>query len=74
MAYFVILIHCLVKLMYSLGFFFPLRLQNIISQKKAEDKEGKDEPSKDNQQQALIDQRYFQVLLTKRLVLTVNLG
>ncbi|MXQ82345.1 hypothetical protein E5288_WYG011075 [Bos mutus] len=43
-------------------FFSPLRLQNIISQKKAEDKEGKDEPSKDNQQQALIDQRYFQVL------------
>ncbi|KAB0373770.1 hypothetical protein FD755_014026, partial [Muntiacus reevesi] len=39
-----------------------LLLQNIISQKKAEDKEGKDEPSKDNQQQALIDQRYFQVL------------
>ncbi|XP_070650251.1 centrosomal protein of 70 kDa isoform X2 [Bos indicus] len=40
----------------------PIVLQNIISQKKAEDKEGKDEPSKDNQQQALIDQRYFQVL------------
>ncbi|XP_040089475.1 centrosomal protein of 70 kDa isoform X7 [Oryx dammah] len=39
-----------------------IKLQNIISQKKAEDKEGKDEPSKDNQQQALIDQRYFQVL------------
>ncbi|XP_043330216.1 centrosomal protein of 70 kDa isoform X3 [Cervus elaphus] len=39
-----------------------VKLQNIISQKKAEDKEGKDEPSKDNQQQALIDQRYFQVL------------
>ena len=59
--------------MYYLNF-FPLRLQNIISQKKAEDKEGKDELSKDNQQQALIDQRYFQVLLTKRLVFTVNLG
>uniref|UniRef100_A0A452DNT9 Centrosomal protein of 70 kDa n=1 Tax=Capra hircus TaxID=9925 RepID=A0A452DNT9_CAPHI len=39
-----------------------IKLQNIISQKKAESKEGKDEPSKDNQQQALIDQRYFQVL------------
>ncbi|XP_066889807.1 centrosomal protein of 70 kDa isoform X4 [Kogia breviceps] len=38
------------------------RLQDLISQKKAEDKEGKDEPSKDNQQQTLIDQRYFQVL------------
>lgn len=73
MAHFVILIHCLVKHMYYLNF-FPLRLQNIISQKKAEDKEGKDELSKDNQQQALIDQRYFQVLLTKRLVFTVNLG
>ena len=73
MAHFVILIHCLVKHMYYLNF-FPLRLQNIISQKKAEDKEGKDELSKDNQQPALIDQRYFQVLLTKRLVFTVNLG
>ncbi|XP_060005739.1 centrosomal protein of 70 kDa isoform X3 [Lagenorhynchus albirostris] len=38
------------------------RLQDLISQKKAEDKDGKDEPSKDNQQQTLIDQRYFQVL------------
>ncbi|XP_024606509.1 centrosomal protein of 70 kDa isoform X3 [Neophocaena asiaeorientalis asiaeorientalis] len=38
------------------------RLQDLISPKKAEDKEGKDEPSKDNQQQTLIDQRYFQVL------------
>ncbi|XP_061049627.1 centrosomal protein of 70 kDa isoform X3 [Eubalaena glacialis] len=38
------------------------RLQDLISQKKAEDKEGKDEPSKDNQQQTLIDQTYFQVL------------
>ncbi|XP_032487484.1 centrosomal protein of 70 kDa isoform X2 [Phocoena sinus] len=39
-----------------------IKLQDLISPKKAEDKEGKDEPSKDNQQQTLIDQRYFQVL------------
>ncbi|XP_044108204.1 centrosomal protein of 70 kDa isoform X2 [Neovison vison] len=38
------------------------RLQDLISQKKAEEPEKPDEPSKDNQQQALIDQRYFQVL------------
>ncbi|XP_049566055.1 centrosomal protein of 70 kDa isoform X3 [Orcinus orca] len=38
------------------------RLQDLISQKKAEDKDGKGEPSKDDQQQTLIDQRYFQVL------------
>ncbi|XP_060154543.1 centrosomal protein of 70 kDa isoform X2 [Globicephala melas] len=38
------------------------RLQDLISQKKAEDKDGKDEPSKDDQQQTLTDQRYFQVL------------
>lgn len=42
--------------------FFPFRLQDIIGQRKAEDTEKKDEPSKDNLQQALIDQRYFQVL------------
>uniref|UniRef100_A0A8C6CP42 Centrosomal protein of 70 kDa n=1 Tax=Moschus moschiferus TaxID=68415 RepID=A0A8C6CP42_MOSMO len=46
-----------------------IKLQNIISQKKAEDKEGKDEPSKDNQQQALIDQRYFQVLSSINLII-----
>nr|XP_033711249.1 centrosomal protein of 70 kDa isoform X2 [Tursiops truncatus] len=39
-----------------------IKLQDLISQKKAEDKDGKDEPSKDNQQQTLTDQRYFQVL------------
>lgn len=39
-----------------------IKLQNLISQNKAEDTEKKDEPSKDNQQQALIDQRHFQVL------------
>lgn len=39
-----------------------VKLQDLISQNKAEDTEKKDEPSKDNQQQALIDQRYFQVL------------
>lgn len=39
-----------------------IKLQDLISQNKAEDTEKKDEPSKDNQQQALTDQRYFQVL------------
>ncbi|XP_016797533.1 centrosomal protein of 70 kDa isoform X2 [Pan troglodytes] len=39
-----------------------VKLQELISHKKAEDTEKKDEPSKYNQQQALIDQRYFQVL------------
>nr|XP_054406183.1 centrosomal protein of 70 kDa isoform X3 [Pongo abelii] len=39
-----------------------IKLQELISHKKAEDTEKKDEPSKYNQQQALIDQRYFQVL------------
>ncbi|XP_073755524.1 centrosomal protein of 70 kDa isoform X3 [Callorhinus ursinus] len=39
-----------------------IKLQDLISQKKADDPEKLDEPSKDNQQQALIDQRYFQVL------------
>ncbi|XP_045395168.1 centrosomal protein of 70 kDa isoform X2 [Lemur catta] len=38
------------------------RLQDLINDKKAEDTEKRDEPSKYNQQQALIDQRYFQVL------------
>ncbi|XP_004762476.1 centrosomal protein of 70 kDa isoform X1 [Mustela putorius furo] len=39
-----------------------IKLQDLISQKKAEEPEKPDEPSKDNPQQALIDQRYFQVL------------
>ncbi|XP_036075213.1 centrosomal protein of 70 kDa isoform X2 [Rousettus aegyptiacus] len=39
-----------------------IRLRDLISQNKAEDTEKKDEHSKDNQQQVLIDQRYFQVL------------
>ncbi|XP_025874319.1 centrosomal protein of 70 kDa isoform X1 [Vulpes vulpes] len=39
-----------------------IKLQDLISQKKAEDPEKPDEPNRDNQQQALIDQRYFQVL------------
>ncbi|XP_046955998.1 centrosomal protein of 70 kDa [Lynx rufus] len=39
-----------------------IRLKDLLSQKKVEDPEKQDEPSKDNQQQALIDQRYFQVL------------
>ncbi|XP_037666446.1 LOW QUALITY PROTEIN: centrosomal protein of 70 kDa-like [Choloepus didactylus] len=38
-----------------------IKLQEFISPKKAEDTEKKDEPSKDTQSQALIDQRYFQV-------------
>ncbi|XP_016006680.2 centrosomal protein of 70 kDa isoform X1 [Rousettus aegyptiacus] len=39
-----------------------IKLRDLISQNKAEDTEKKDEHSKDNQQQVLIDQRYFQVL------------
>lgn len=39
-----------------------VKLRDLISQNKAEDTEKKDEHSKDNQQQVLIDQRYFQVL------------
>ncbi|XP_036075216.1 centrosomal protein of 70 kDa isoform X5 [Rousettus aegyptiacus] len=42
--------------------FLKQRLRDLISQNKAEDTEKKDEHSKDNQQQVLIDQRYFQVL------------
>ncbi|KAK2507251.1 hypothetical protein MC885_008461 [Smutsia gigantea] len=38
------------------------KLQDLISPKKVEDTEKKDEPSKDNQRQAVTDQRYFQVL------------
>lgn len=73
LAHFVILIQCLVKTFCFILVFSPFRLQDIISQKKAEDKEEKDEPSRDKQHQALMDQRYFQVL-TKRLVFTVNFG
>ncbi|XP_023368806.1 centrosomal protein of 70 kDa isoform X2 [Otolemur garnettii] len=39
-----------------------IKLQELISHKKAEDTEIKDDPSKYNHQQAMIDQRYFQVL------------
>ncbi|XP_034340520.1 centrosomal protein of 70 kDa isoform X1 [Arvicanthis niloticus] len=39
-----------------------IKLQDLIGQKKSDDMEKKDEPSKDNHQQALVDQRYFQVL------------
>ncbi|XP_059124412.1 centrosomal protein of 70 kDa isoform X2 [Peromyscus eremicus] len=39
-----------------------IKLQEIIGQKKADDVEKKDEPPKDSRQQALVDQRYFQVL------------
>nr|XP_026240829.1 centrosomal protein of 70 kDa isoform X2 [Urocitellus parryii] len=39
-----------------------IKLQEVISPKNSEDTEKKDEPIKENHQQALIDQRYFQVL------------
>lgn len=39
-----------------------IKLQELISHTKTEDKEKKDEPNKENYQQALVDQRYFQVL------------
>lgn len=39
-----------------------IRLQNLIRGNKNDDMEKKDEPSKDHQHQALLDQRYFQVL------------
>lgn len=39
-----------------------IKLQDVIGQKKSDDMEKKDEPSKDIHQQALVDQRYFQVL------------
>ncbi|XP_031199325.1 centrosomal protein of 70 kDa isoform X2 [Mastomys coucha] len=39
-----------------------IKLQDLIGQKKSDDMEKKDDPSKDGHQQALIDQRYFQVL------------
>ncbi|XP_003476561.2 centrosomal protein of 70 kDa isoform X2 [Cavia porcellus] len=39
-----------------------IKLQELISYTKTEDTEKKDEANKENQQQALIDQRYFQVL------------
>ncbi|XP_073915282.1 centrosomal protein of 70 kDa isoform X4 [Castor canadensis] len=39
-----------------------VKLQELINPKKTEDREKKDEPSKENHQQALVDQRYFQVL------------
>ncbi|XP_054556762.1 centrosomal protein of 70 kDa isoform X2 [Talpa occidentalis] len=38
------------------------RLKNLIHQNKTDDTEKKDELNKDNQHQALLDQRYFQVL------------
>uniref|UniRef100_A0A8D1D4Y3 Centrosomal protein of 70 kDa n=1 Tax=Sus scrofa TaxID=9823 RepID=A0A8D1D4Y3_PIG len=49
------------------------RLQDIISQKKAEDKEEKDEPSRDKQHQALMDQRYFQDLYKSLKILSAEL-
>ncbi|XP_058151028.1 centrosomal protein of 70 kDa isoform X3 [Dasypus novemcinctus] len=39
-----------------------IKLQELISPPKLEEMEKKDEPSKDNQPQTLIDHRYFQVL------------
>ncbi|XP_034517810.1 centrosomal protein of 70 kDa isoform X3 [Ailuropoda melanoleuca] len=50
-----------------------IKLQDLISQKKAEDLERPDEPSKDNQQQALIDQRYFQDLYKSLKILSAEL-
>lgn len=76
LAQFVILIQCLGK-HFVISWFpsSPFRLQDLISQNKAEDTEKKDEPSKDNQQQALTDQRYFQVLNSwQTLVFVVNAG
>uniref|UniRef100_A0A8D1S9T8 Centrosomal protein of 70 kDa n=1 Tax=Sus scrofa TaxID=9823 RepID=A0A8D1S9T8_PIG len=50
-----------------------IKLQDIISQKKAEDKEEKDEPSRDKQHQALMDQRYFQDLYKSLKILSAEL-
>ncbi|KAM9601620.1 centrosomal protein of 70 kDa isoform 11-T15 [Trichechus inunguis] len=51
-----------------------IKLQELISQKKAEDPEKKgEESSKDNQQQALIDHRYFQDLYKSLKILSAEL-
>ncbi|XP_006907261.1 centrosomal protein of 70 kDa isoform X3 [Pteropus alecto] len=50
-----------------------IKLRDLISQNKSEDTEKKDEPSKDNQQQALIDQRYFQDLYKSLKILSAEL-
>ncbi|XP_064133320.1 centrosomal protein of 70 kDa isoform X2 [Loxodonta africana] len=51
-----------------------IKLQELISQKKAEDPEKKgEEPSKENQQQALIDHRYFQDLHKSLKILSAQL-
>nr|XP_015104837.2 centrosomal protein of 70 kDa isoform X5 [Vicugna pacos] len=50
-----------------------IKLQDLISQKKADDKKEKDEPSEDNQQQALTDQRYFQDLYKSLKLLSTEL-
>ncbi|XP_014408540.2 centrosomal protein of 70 kDa isoform X5 [Camelus ferus] len=50
-----------------------IKLQDLISQKKADDKKEKDEPSEDNQQQALTDQRYFQDLYKSLKLLSAEL-
>ncbi|XP_049726164.1 centrosomal protein of 70 kDa isoform X3 [Elephas maximus indicus] len=51
-----------------------IKLQELISQKKAEDSEKKgEEPSKENQQQALIDHRYFQDLHKSLKILSAQL-
>ncbi|XP_037700020.1 centrosomal protein of 70 kDa isoform X3 [Choloepus didactylus] len=49
-----------------------IKLQEFISPKKAEDTEKKDEPSKDIQPQALIDQRYFQDLYKSLKILSAE--
>ncbi|XP_016006684.2 centrosomal protein of 70 kDa isoform X3 [Rousettus aegyptiacus] len=50
-----------------------IKLRDLISQNKAEDTEKKDEHSKDNQQQVLIDQRYFQDLYKSLKILSAEL-
>lgn len=65
LAQFVILIQS-IKTFCIILMFFPFRLQDLLSPKQAEDTEKKDEPSKDNQRQALTDQRYFQVLNSRQ--------
>ncbi|XP_048650291.1 centrosomal protein of 70 kDa isoform X6 [Marmota marmota marmota] len=50
-----------------------IKLQEVISPKNSEDTEKKDEPIKENHQQALIDQRYFQDLYKSLKTLSTEL-
>nr|XP_026240830.1 centrosomal protein of 70 kDa isoform X3 [Urocitellus parryii] len=50
-----------------------IKLQEVISPKNSEDTEKKDEPIKENHQQALIDQRYFQDLYKSLKMLSTEL-